>query len=183
MEFKRLAFLVSGAALFLSLLFPYLFIIFTSPQYPTRSPKMYLYSNSLKGDLNDWRVVGRYIGVDVEPPLPEFDKNTITYVIALLGIAMLLAAFAGDSIKRGASILLLAAGLAFAGWGQYRMYQQGHNLDPRAPMRMVVKPFTPPLLGWTTVGKIRIYHLPHVGFILFGAATCLTLLVAWRRQD
>lgn len=44
MEFKRLAFLVSGVALFISLLFPYLFIIFTSPQYPTRSPKMYMYS-------------------------------------------------------------------------------------------------------------------------------------------
>lgn len=143
---------------------------------------MYMYSNGLTGDLNDWRVVGRYIGVDVEPPLPEFDHNIITYAIAFLAVVLLIAAFADDRVKKGASILLLAAGLTFAGWAQYRLYQQGHNLDPTAPMRFIVQPFTPPLFGWTTVGKIRIYHLPHVGLLLFAAATGLTLLATWRHR-
>lgn len=74
------------------------------------------------------------------------------------------------------------AGNSLAGWAQYRLYQAVHNLDPKAPMRYAVKPFTSPLVGIVRVHKITIYHLPHVGFLLFGGAVVLTLLAVRRRN-
>ncbi|MFQ6616587.1 MAG: hypothetical protein ACE5HZ_07465 [Fidelibacterota bacterium] len=179
---KRLAFLISGGALLVSILLPYLFIVFTSPQYADRSPKMYLYAHGLEGDLRDWEVVGRYIGVDVTPRLPELDLNIVSMVVAFLGVLTLTTAFLGKGIQRAVSISLVTAGLLLGGWTQYRLYQQGHRLDPNAPMRTVVQPFTPPLIGVVKVSKITIYHLPHLGSALFVLACGLTLYAAWRKS-
>lgn len=179
---KRVAFLASGGALLVSILLPYLFIMFTAPQYPDRSPKMYLYAHGLEGDLRDWEVVGRYIGVDVSPSLPELDLNVVSIIVAFLGVLTITSAFFGNGIKKAVSITLVATGLLLGGWAQYRLYQQGHRLDPSAPMRTVVKPFTPPLVGVVKVSKITIYHLPHLGSVLFVLACGLTLYAAWRKD-
>ncbi|MFQ6675840.1 MAG: hypothetical protein ACE5LH_05790 [Fidelibacterota bacterium] len=175
----KLPFLMSGAALLGSLLLPYIFIVFTAPQYPDKSPKMYLHANALKGDLRDWEVVGRYIGIDVEPDLPEFDHNIVVFIVTILASLVWISAFLSTRFKKIASVILLTTAISMAGWAQYRLYQQGHNLDPSAPLRSVVKPFTPPLIGVTRVSKIKIYHLPHVGFLLFGLACGITLYGAW----
>lgn len=181
MKAKKLAFLAAGGLILLSLLVPYLYIIFTSPQYPAQSPKMYLYTYALKGDLQQWEVVGRYIGIKVPPDLPEFDNHIIVTIIVMLATMALISAFLNRKWKKVASILLIVGGIALASWAQYRLYQQGHNLDPNAPMRYVVKPFTPPLIGVSKVSKIKIYHLPHLGFLLFFVATGLSAYAAWYR--
>jgi copper chaperone NosL len=181
MKLKNLVFIISGLALLLTLLLPFEAIIFTSPQYPDKSPTIYMYHNSLKGDMQDWKVVGRYIGINVDPELPEFDNNIIGIFIATLALILILAAFLGNKMKKYASIILLLGGISIAGWAQLRLYQQGHNLDPKAPMRSVIKPFTPPLIGVTTVSKIKIYQVPHLGMLLFVLATGLTFYVTWRK--
>lgn len=179
---KKIAFFVSSGLLLSSLFVPYLFTVFTAPQYPDRSPKIYLYTDRLGGDVGEWKVVGRYIGVKVPPELPEFDLKIISVIIVFLSAFVSLSAFGSVRWKKTASVILLVAGISLAGWAQYRLYQAGHNLDPTAPMRYAVKPFTPPLIGIVKVHKITIYHLPHAGSILFGAATVLTLYAAWRGQ-
>lgn len=182
MSFKKIAFLVSGGLLLLSLLFPYLWIIFTSPQYPDRSPKMFLYVHSLKGDFRDWEVMGRYIGIDVHPKVPEFDFKILVIILIALSVLLIISAFLGPGWKKIASILLIVIGLTMLGWAQYRLYLQGHNLDPTAPLRFTVKPFTPPIIGITRVSKIRIYHLPHLASLLFAASAALSVFAAWRRE-
>jgi len=144
---------------------------------------MYLYAHALKGDIRDWEVVGRYIGINVHPKTPEFDLKIIVAIIVILSVLTFISAFKNIKWKRTCSIILLIAGISLAGWAQFRLYQQGHNLDPNAPLRYVVKPFTPPLIGMTKVSKIRIYHLPHLGFLLFATATGLTIYAAWRRSN
>jgi copper chaperone NosL len=179
MNLRKISFLVSGILLLLSIFTPYLLIIFTSPQYPDRSPKMYLYLHSLRGDIRDWEVVGRYIGVNVHPVLPEFDYKIIVFVIVFLSLLAFMAFFKDIKWQKLASMTILVFGILLALWAQYRLYQQGHNLDPNAPLRYVVKSFTPPLLGLTRVSKIRIYHLPHLGFFLYAGATFLTIYFSW----
>lgn len=182
MKSKKVVFLVAGCLVLLSLLTPYLFIIFSSPQYPTHSPKMYLYANALTGDLHQWEVVGRYIGIKVPPDFPELESNIVVYIIGVFAAVTLAAAFMSLKVKKVVSILLITMGISLAGWAQYRLYQSGHSLDPTAPMRYVVKPFTSPLIGVTRVSKIRIYHLPHIGFIFLAAAVVLTVHASWRES-
>lgn len=142
---------------------------------------MYLYAHALKGDIQQWEVVGRYIGIKVPPEVPELDHYIIVVIIAILAAVTLASSFLNIKWKRVASIVLILGAISLAFWAQYRLYQQGHNLDPTAPMRYVVKPFTPPLIGVVKVSKIKIYHFPHLGLFLFGAATILTTYAAWRR--
>jgi len=179
MKAKNLTFLVATLLLVVSVFLPYILIIFTSPQYPTKSPRMYLYLYSLKGDLRDWEVVGRYIGVNVHPTLPEFDYKIVVAIVLLVALLSLIAFFKGVRWQKTVSVIMLIVGFALAVWAQYRLYQQGHNLDPKAPLRYVVKSFTPPLIGLTKVSKIRIYHLPHIGFLLYALSCFLTLYSSW----
>jgi hypothetical protein len=133
--------------------------------------------------MTDWKVIGRFIGLNVDPKLPEFDNNIIGIFVSALALIMILAAFLGNNMKKYASIILILGGITLAGWAQFRLYQQGHNLDPKAPMRSVVQPFTPPLIGVTTLNKIKIYQIPHLGMLLFALATGLTFYVSWRKTS
>ncbi len=179
---QKIAFLVASGLLLSTLFVPYFFTVFTAPQYPDRSPQVYVYADRLRGDLAEWKVVSWYIGVKFPPELPEFNLKIIPIIILFLSTFVFLAAFGSGRWKKTVTIILLVAGISLAGWAQYRLYQAGHNLDPTAPMRYAVKPFTPPLIGIVKVHKITIYHLPHAGSVLFGMATALTLYTAWRRQ-
>lgn len=180
MDFRKLAFILAGLSLFASLFFPYLATIFTSPQYPDTSPVVYIHPDGLRGDIHEFQVVGRYIGVKVPPELPEFDSKIFSYLIGLLAAMTLLGVLLSQRWRKIIPIILLVAGITFAGWAQYRLYQAGHTLDPTAPMRYAVKPFTPPLIGVVRIHRITIYHVPHVGFVLFGVAITLAVFAAWR---
>lgn len=182
LDIRRFAFAVVGVLIGVSILFPYLGIMFTSPQYPDRSPKMFLYVYGLKGDFKDWEILGRYVGLNLYPDLPEFDGFIIVFVLAALSLLSIAAAFRGKRFRKIIPIVLAVVGLALAGWAQYRLYQQGHNLDPTAPLRFTVKPFTPPLIGVTKVSRIRIYHYPHIGGLLFFAAITLAGAAGWIKR-
>lgn len=182
MKVKEISFILSGILLFISNFTPYIFIIFTSPQYPDKSPKMFLYTFQLKGDKKDWDVVGRYIGINTNPKLPEIENKIILSILIVLSFILIISHFKTEKWKKTVSIILLIIGLCLAAWAQYRLYQQGHNLDPKAPLRYVVKPFTPPLIGLTKVHRIKIYHFPHLGFFLFSASCLLTLYSSWKKD-
>ncbi len=179
LDYRRLAFVIAGLIIAASILFPYLGIMFTSPQYPNRSPKMFLYVYGLKGDFADWEILGRYVGLNLYPVLPEFDGYIIVLVLAVLALLCIAAALFGPRWRKYVPIVLIAVGAILLGWAQFRLYQQGHDLDPTAPLRFTVKPFTPPLIGVTKVSRIRIYHFPHVGGILFFISVSLASVAGW----
>jgi hypothetical protein len=66
-------------------------------------------------------------------------------------------------------------------WAQYSLYLFGHSLDPDRPLRYL-QPFTPPVIGIVTLGKIKTYHFPHLGAVLFGIAGLLVVWTAWRSR-
>ena len=180
MEIKRITFIVAGVLIAASVFFPYIGIKFKAPQYPDKSPGMFLYVHKITGDLKDWEVLVRYIGVNIYPELPELNGKMIVYLMFILGGFAILSAFiAYPKLLKICSIIILIIGLLLAGWAQFRLYQQGHSLDPKAPLRSTIKPFTPPLIGITKVHKIRIYHYPHIGSAFFGLAIVSMVLTSW----
>ncbi|MEW5815997.1 MAG: hypothetical protein AB1798_11475 [Spirochaetota bacterium] len=183
MNIKRAMFLIAGAFLIVAIFLPFLGISLKSPQYPTRNPKILLYVHSLRGDIKEWEILGRYIGINANPKLPEFDFKIFIFIFAGLAIMLGIAAFLGDRWKKAASIALIIASLIIAGWAQYKLYQQGHTLDPAAPLRTVAKPFTPPLFGITRIHKITIYHYPHLGSALLGLTIASTVYAAWLHKS
>jgi hypothetical protein len=62
------------------------------------------------------------------------------------------------------------------------MYLYGHNLDPKAAVR--VDPFMPPMFGFKKLANFEVYSYPQLGSYALGAAALvlvLALLVAWRQ--
>lgn len=181
LKFNKVTLLISALLLLCSIFLPYLVTIFTSPQYPDRSPVVNIYLDRIGGDIHEFQVVGRYIGLKIPPQLPEFDYKIILFLITLLALVTGISAFLGQKFRRIILILLIISGIGLAALAQYRMYETGHNLDPTAPMRYAIKPFTPPVVGIVKVHRITIYHLPHVGTLLYLGAILLTAYTVKRK--
>jgi hypothetical protein len=174
--------LVAGLFLVASAWLPLLTVRFTSPQYPTESPTLAVYAGKITGDSHEFQVLSHYVGIAFPPEVPEMDSGLLKWIIAGLGVTSLVASRLAPGGRKVAAGFLVLALLALAAWGQFRFYQSGHTLDPEAPMRMAVKPFTPPLFGWVKIHKIAIYHLPHIGAVLLVGALA-SLIVGIRRGN
>ena len=179
---SRRALLIAGILLLISAWVPLLSVRFTSPQYPTESPTLRVYADRIAGDAHEFQVLSHYVGIQFPPDVPELRTGILVWVISGIGAIALGAALLGPDLHRPAAYLVLVSILCLAAWGQFRFYQSGHSLDPEAPMRMAVKPFTPPLFGWVKMRNIVIYHLPHYGSaLILGAITALGITTRRRR--
>ena len=73
----------------------------------------------------------------------------------------------------------------FSMWSFYhKLYDFGHNLDPRASV--YVDPFTPPLFGYNTVGQFEVWSYPSPGtwfMLAFGLLLVAALLVSWKQTS
>lgn len=158
-----------------------------APQYPD-GLRLHIYSYKLDGgnegnDITEINVLNHYIGMKdlVAEDFTEF--KWLPFVVGILGLLFLRAAVLGKvSHLVDATVLYLYFG-AFALWSfGYKMHQYGHNLDPKAAVR--VDPFMPPLFGHKKLANFEVYSYPAMGSYALGAvALCLlvALFLAWRQ--
>jgi hypothetical protein len=183
--YSRIYPIISFILFLTSLLFPYWLFIMDAPTYPEKDLTIAIYADRLAGDLKEWGTVSKLVGIKVPPPTPELDLKIVPLITIILAVLSFISAFKG---KGWIKLTVVASWLTLASlsaWMQYRLYIIGHDLDPTAPLRGYVKPFTPPIIGWVTVGgKITVYHWPYIGSILFLVATLLitVLLIRSRRR-
>jgi hypothetical protein len=162
-----------------------------APQYQ-EGLRLDIYSYKLVGgndnqDVKEINVLNHYIGMKdlVTEDFTEF--KWLPFVIGILGLLFLRAAVLGKvSHLVDVAVLYLYFG-AFALWSfAWKMYQYGHNLDPRAAVR--VDPFMPPLFGYKKLANFEVYSYPQLGSYALGAAALVVLLALalawrqWRRQ-
>jgi hypothetical protein len=80
------------------------------------------------------------------------------------------------------AVLFVYFGL-FALWSfGYRLYQYGHNLDPKSAVR--VPPFMPPMFGYKKLANFEVYNYPQLGSYALAVAALLlvaALVLAWRQ--
>ncbi|HEX9186059.1 MAG TPA: hypothetical protein VGB87_03230, partial [Vicinamibacteria bacterium] len=65
----------------------------------------------------------------------------------------------------------------------YKMYQYGHNLDPKAAVR--VDPFMPPMFGYKKLANFEVYSYPQLGSYALAAAALVLMVafaLAWRQR-
>jgi len=153
---------------------PYWTVIMDAPTYPTRNLSMRVYLTYFEGDIDEWNVVGNFVGVKVPPPIPEEVFTIVPIAVGLVVLLSILSIIKPQLLKFtiwGPWVVLTA----LAAWTQYSLYLFGHDLDPNAPLR-VLKPFTPPVIGVIQIYSLTTYHLPHVGSFLFVTAGILLFL-------
>lgn len=158
-----------------------------APQYPD-GLRLDIYSYKLVGgndnqDVKEINVLNHYIGMKdlVTEDFTEF--KWLPFAIGIFGLLFLRAAVLGKvSHLVDVTVLYVYFG-AFALWSfGYKMYQYGHNLDPKAAVR--VDPFMPPMFGYKELANFEVYSYPQLGSYALGAAALVlagALFLAWRQ--
>lgn len=178
--FSGLLFVAAAILLVVSIAFPYWGMVLDAPQYPG-GLMMRLFVNRMEGDpdtrLDEVREIdglNHYIGM-----ASMYDAATIEKAIAIPGIVFMVVALSINALLRRRWLWLLVipailfpvvflADLAF--WLNY----YGQNLDPTAPLSSSIRPFTPAVLGESTIGQFKTLAYVDTGWMMASAAAVMT---------
>ncbi|MCS6965463.1 MAG: hypothetical protein NZ473_01655 [Candidatus Kapabacteria bacterium] len=185
----RVLALVSVLALGLLYVLPLWRITLKAPQYP-EGVVMYIWLHKLSGQVDLISGLNHYIGMRPirQEDFPEF--LIMPWLIAGLMATGLAAVALNKRWALGLWVVLfalvIAIGLAdFYRWG----YEYGHNLDPRAPIKVPGMSYQPPLIGHKQLLNFTAYSYPDAGGLvafaafLLGATVFGTECVRARRQS
>jgi nitrous oxidase accessory protein len=136
-----------------------------APQYP-KGLRLQAYGTHLVGDLHELNILNHYIGM---PPIemPAFETSMFPIGIGLLVGLCLLSAF-HRWLRRLAIVATAATPFVILADLQWWLYSFGHSLDPHAPIRL--KPFTPLVLGTSTMGNFASTAMVSSGILCLIAA-------------
>jgi hypothetical protein len=134
-------------------------------------------------DLHEINGLNHYIGMK---PLEEADFIEMRWVPFALGALLLLALRAAvvGTLREVVDLLVMYSYFTAFSLGSfyYRLYSYGHQLDPRAPVR--IEPFTPVLLGRQQIANFEQSSFPQIGALWLAAFLGLLVAVLWiSRQE
>ena len=143
-----------------------------APQYP-KGLHVEAFGSGMVGDLRELNILNHYIGALPLDPQPAFE--TAMYPWAIGGVILLcLLAPVHRWVRRLAIVGTASAPFIMMADIQWRLYQFGHTMNPKAPIRL--KPFTPLVIGESTLGNFHATGMIATGALcLFGAAALLLL--------
>lgn len=180
---------LAGASLALLLLYltPLWHIGLKAPQYP-EGLGMYIWISRITGekpqDLNSINGLNHYIGMKTIVPESIPELKLMPLVVAVLAAGGLLVALLGRRrLLYGWAVLFAGGALAgladFWKWG----YQYGHELDPRAAIKIPGMSYQPPLIGSKQLLNFHATSWPAPGgwIAILALAVVITLAVReWR---
>ena len=168
-----------GAALF----FPLWKMHLTAPQY-AEGLDLYIFPYKIVGGgLNGQHLVeinnlNHYIGMQ---PIEEEDFHEMQWMPFVFGVIILLILRAIVIGQMGNLVDLFALysyfGVFSIGSFWYRLYEYGHELDPKAPM--TIEPFTPLLIGVKQIANFRQASYPMLGAYLLTLSVLLIVIAGW----
>ena len=174
---------VAALALGLLYLTPLWRIGLTAPQYP-EGLGLEIWSNRITGDLNSINGLNHYIGM--KEIVPESFPELRIMPVAI-GVLLVLGLGAAAWGRRGALYAWTGAFLAGAGSGLasfYRWgYEYGHELDPRAAIKIPDMSYQPPLIGGKQLLNFHADSWPALGgWIAVAVLTvaCILSVNEWR---
>lgn len=180
--FSRILFVLAAILVGGIFLYPIWFIKLDAPQFPEGGLIMYIWVNKITGytehTLDNINILNHYIGMKkIEPDsIPEL-KIIPVVLMVITALALLVAALKKRSLMLVWVALFVLAGVVgiydFYTW----LYDYGHNLDPRAPIKVPGMSYQPPLLGVKWLLNFRAVSLPYTGSF-FAAASILVGMIA-----
>jgi hypothetical protein len=178
----RLLLVAAAAALLAALFLPLWEIRLVAPQYQ-EGLSLHIFAYKLVAgnggqDLNEINNLNHYIGMR---PIVAADFIEMRWVPFALGGFILLAlrAAAIGTLSSLVDLLVLYAYFTAFSLGSfyYRLYTYGHQLDSRAPMRIV--PFTPVLIGRQQIANFQQSSLPEAGSLFLLLFLLLLVGALW----
>ena len=170
---RAVAAVLAAALVALSSVLPLWSMTMRAPQYP-RGLHLFAYGTGLGGDVHEINILNHYIGM---PPIEAPPLETAFFPIGITALVVLcLTAPFHKWLYRIAIAGTAAAPLVGIADLQWRLYAFGHSLNPKAPIRL--QPFTPLVIGQTSMGNFVSTGMIGWGFAVIVAATIVLVLGA-----
>jgi hypothetical protein len=180
---SRLVLLLAALAVAISVFFPLWRLHLIAPQY-AEGLRLDIYAWKIQGgglngnDLREINNLNHYIGMK---PIQQADFTEMQVMPFMFGVFILLAlrAAALGQMRFIIDLFMLASwfGVFSIGSFYYRLYQYGHQLDPKAPMQ--VKPFMPLIFGTQQIANFTQSSYPQLGTYLLWVFMALLLMAMW----
>ena len=162
--------------------FPLWYIKLWAPQYPEWLG-MLIWVNKITGerpyDLYNINILNHYIGMQPIKPESIPELKILPFVFGFFVIFGLITAITGKrkllKIWVWSFIIFGILALADFWWWEYKY---GHNLDPRAPIKIPGGSYQPPFIGCKELLNFKACSYPTVGSI-FAAGSLLFGFVAY----
>jgi copper chaperone NosL len=144
---------------------------FSAPQYP-KGLGIAAYGDRVGGNVVEIRALSHYIGL---PPLnfvgmPEMRLWLLVILVAIVAAVVALVTRRRWLRRLSCTGLWLIPVGALADV-QFRLWQMGHTLDPTSAIR--VPPFTPRVVGPTTLMNFTLWAFPGWALVLIAVAAAL----------
>lgn len=152
-----------------------------APQYP-KGLMLEISLTGMGGDVHEIDLLNHYIGMKHLSDAAPMERHLAGYGVAAIAVVTLaVLAGAGRRLNRWIAAPAIAFPLVFLADSFYWLYSFGHDLDPKAPLRIAT--FTPELFGNGQIGQFATFARPDVGFWLavVGVAAALTANVVRHR--
>lgn len=174
--------LLAGVLMIGIYFFPIWHIDLFAPQYP-EGMYMQIWINKMTGDIKNINLLNHYIGMHPIVPSEIPELRYLPWGVAFLIVGALVTALIKNiwAIRiYVATFLICAIGsfYDFWAWG----YRYGHELDPKASIKMPGMSYQPPLIGFKNLLNITAWSMPGIGGYLFGLATVLILAAFFLRE-
>ena len=174
---SRLLVALGSLAMTAAFFLPVWFIFLIAPQYP-EGLTMQIWLTKLTGQVEIINGLNHYIGMKHinAAMFPEFG-----YMIYILGGFIVYGQIGALTGNRKLLFSLLNLSLLMAGAALYDFYQwgydYGHNLDPKAAIKVPGLTYQPPVVGHKTLLNFDAYSYPDVGgWVILGAGAIFFLV-------
>ncbi|HFA48457.1 MAG TPA: hypothetical protein ENJ95_05490 [Bacteroidetes bacterium] len=182
----RILMVAAAVALLMLFVFPMWQIILIAPQYP-HGVTMHIWINKIGGDtpstIQNINILNHYVGMKfIEPDaIPEL-KYFPMVIGAMAVLALIAAAVNRSKVYLGWALLMIA--LSVAGFYDFYLweYDYGHNLSPKAPIKIPGASFQPPLIGTKYILNFTAISIPHIGGYFAGASIALAAAAWWLKN-
>ena len=183
MELKSRLLIALSSSLMLGAYFlPLWQIILEAPQYP-EGLGMQIWLHGITGNVEQINGLNHYIGMKhiIVEDFVEF--KILPYILGVLICIGFLTAATGN--KKGLWFWVISLVVcAIAGLTDFYLweYDYGHNLDPRAAIKVEGMSYQPPLIGYKQLLNFLAGSLPDLGGYLLGIAGCIAVSVLYFEQ-
>lgn len=158
---------MASLLLILIYFFPLWSISLEAPQYP-EGIGLYIWVNKITGknphDLANINGLNHYIGMKEIHPESIPELNIMPAIFAILIVFGLISSFSTKYYLRYLWLILFLA-LAVAGIIDFYLWEfdYGHNLDPKAAIKIPGMSYQPPLIGSKQLLNMRTSSWPYIG--------------------
>ena len=177
-NFSRTLQVIASLLVIGAFFFPIWTITLDAPQFP-EGLYMEIWVNKISGKdpnvLQNINILNHYIGMKKITPesIPELKIIPIV-LYCFIGLGLVVALTRNKYLMLGWVVLFLLAGALglydFYTW----LYDYGHNLDPKAPIKIPGMAYQPPLFGSKWLLNFQSHSYPALGSAFVGAAILLS---------